>query len=287
MTPELRIPDEVQALVGQANDSAQIIEHAPVTTPEEYQQADQMLRELKKLEKTLDSKRKWMLDPLAETTRRINDFFRAPLDRIKAAKTACDQAMVNFRLEQQRKAKEEERRQQEVVRQQQARLEAQAAKERAEAEGRAADLRRRAEEAAAAGKAGQAAKLQSQAEARLEAGHSTAAALQTAAESMPAPQVQANIPIIAGSHSRKSYKAREKKVSGVPHPIRQGEFLTPLEALVCAVAKGINDGTQYPPVSTLLANEKVLNQFATSLKEHFSFPGYELEVLESTVSRGR
>lgn len=286
---ELKIPSDVQALVGQAQSSADIAERFHVTNLAEYAQGDQNLRQLKEIKKQLDEKRKWLNEPAQEGIRRVNDFFRDPIERLDAACKIQDANLVQFRAEQKRKAAEEERRQREIVAREQARLEAEAAKARAEADAKAADLRRRAEEAAVAGKAGQAAKLQSQADAKIESGYNTAAALQTTAESIPAPQVEASIPKIAGSHGRKSYKAREKKNTGIPHPVRWSEnvCLTPLEALVCAVAKGIQDGTNYPPVSTLQANETVLNQFATSLKEHFSFPGYELDTRESTVSRGR
>ncbi len=56
-------------------------------------------------------------------------------------------------------------------------------------------------------------------------------------------------------------------------------------ALVCAVAKGIENGTGFPSIALLKIDQAGLNRQATGLKEHFNIAGCELRKKTGVVNR--
>lgn len=283
--PEITIPQDVQNLVQSATNSAALVSQFQITTPVQYEAADTALRELKEQERAVKDKLDFLKAPAKEQIKRLDEFFKPVLTRISEAKQDCDRSMTGYRNLQRQLAEEEQRRQREIAEKERARLEAQAAAERAEAERKAREKEEKARALEAAGKAGQAAKARTQAQAIVEAAESKASVHEQMAAAVPAPSVEANIPKIAGSFGRKTWKARPRQ-STVDHPNGQRK-LTSLEVLILAVADGIAMNSPWPPVNLLKADDSNLNKQAVALKESFNVPGYESYAEESTVSRRR
>lgn len=163
-------------------------------------------------------------------------------------------AMLTYTQEQERQRQEQERKAREAAEREQAKLREQAAAAEAKAKAEAEELRRKAEEAAAAGRAEEAAKLAAKAQTTEDKGAAKAEALQDRASLVPTPVIASNTPTVAGISTRKTYAAK----------------VTDKMALIKAVAEG------RAPNNVIEPNQTVLNALARSMKEGFAYPGVVL-----------
>ena len=138
------IGETERALAVRAEDAAS---HLPavLSSQTEFETAGETLRQLQTLGKTLEDKRVELTAPLLEGKRRIDEFFRGPIARVKLAVDGVKGLMLGYTREQEaiRRAEEERLRKIEEAKaaKERARLEAIAAAEREKAE----KLRREAE----------------------------------------------------------------------------------------------------------------------------------------------
>lgn len=231
-----------------------------VDSPELYQLVSTDLQSIKGRMKEIESLRVSLVDPFNKAVKNLNDVFRAPRELYEKAEQNIKLAMTTFDREQARKRAEEEararREAEEVAAKERARLAAIAEAERVRSEEAAAELHRKADEAAAAGRAAEAAKLTSQASAKIDAGIAKVEALSEEAANVVAAPVAvttAVAPKVAGISTKQVWKAR----------------IVDLPALVKFVAAN-------PQFANLLEpNITAINGLAKSLKDQMNVDGVE------------
>jgi len=169
-----------------------------VETAEQYQHGAEDLKRVKAAQKRLEETRTGLTKPINESLRRLNDFFRAPADRLAAIERTIKAALTRFADEQERIRREEQRKLEEAARRERERLEAQAREAERRAQEKAAAERRAAEEAAAAGRAEEAAKLAARAAATEAKAAEKVEAIESRAAAVVAPIIQREAPKVAG-----------------------------------------------------------------------------------------
>lgn len=191
-----------------------------VTTAAQYQRGADDLKRVKAAQKRLEETRTGITGPMNSAIKRVNDFFRAPTERLATIERTIKGALTRYADEQERIRREEQRKLEEAARRERERLEAQAreaerkAREKAAAERRAAEeARRAAEAAAAAGRADEARKAAvaaAAAEARAVATEQKAAekvdAIDQRAAAVVAPVIQREAPKVQGVSMREVWR---------------------------------------------------------------------------------
>jgi hypothetical protein len=246
MLPEMNpaADPEVKALTVQTEQFAALALTYKVSTPVQYADAGEQLKQVKAAMKRLDDLRKGMTRPLDAAKKAIMDFFRAPEEKLVRAESGIKRAMIAYTDEQERIRREEQRKAEEAARRERERLEAIARETERKAREKAEAERKAAEAAAAAGRAAEAAKLMAKAAATEERAAAKAEEAAQQAAMVVAPVIQREAPKVPGISSRETWHAE----------------CVDLRALVKAVHEG------RAPLSFLIANDKVLGQQARSLK---------------------
>lgn len=268
---EPTIPQGVTALVSRAPaflDSVRVVSNG-----EDMNIALAELKVIKSALATFKPARAEFLQPLKDALKtyeqRFDDAASSTITKLELAKSSWEINILTYRRQEEARAAEERRRREAVVAQEQAKLRAQAAAAQAKADADAAEKRRKAQEAEEAGRAAQAAKLRSQADSVETAAESKVAVLETTAATMSAGTVTADIPKSEHGHTSKRYSAR----------------CDDLQALVLAIAAGIQNGSNFPSISLLSVNQTNLNAQARALKDHFQIAGASLVINKGVVSR--
>lgn len=205
-----------------------------IRTHEDYVVAAQDLAEIKGKFKTVDKQREELKAPSLEACRRVDAFFKPPLEFLRSAETLLKGKLTDYDREQERLRQAEQARLDEIARKEREKREAEAreverkAREKAEAERRAAEAqrqaeakaRREAEEAKARGdreaadraerEAQEAATAARKSEAKADRVESAAAekseALQMQAAQVVAPVVQRAAPKVSGLSFRDTWR---------------------------------------------------------------------------------
>jgi chromosome segregation ATPase len=203
-SPESR--PEVQALTSHIGELESFAASYQVTTPEQYQAGAADLQKVKAAQKRLEETRTSLTRPINESLKRLNDFFRAPAERLVTIERQIKGRLIAYSEEQERRRRELQRQADEEARlaREKAQREAAAAREKADRE--AAELRAKAEAEAAAGRQAEAAKLTARAEAKIERAETKAETLQAAAAMTVAPVVQAEQTKVRGVVTREVWK---------------------------------------------------------------------------------
>lgn len=225
-----------------------------IDSPEMNDIAGFELKAIKNRYNALEAQRKALVKPLDEHRARLMDLFRKPLSLLEQAEAAIKRSMLVYSNKVDEERRREEARLAEQARREQAEKEAQAKAAQAKADAEAAELRRKAEEAAAAGRAGEAAKLTAKAEAKVEAGETKAEELRQAAANMPTAVVLPPPPKVAGVHTTVTYDA-------------ECDNLLELARFVVANPIFLN---------CIQVNQPALRQQAKSMKEAFAIGGCRL-----------
>lgn len=286
---------EVQQANTLATTSLTMAQGMIIDSREGYQAAADEVVELRGRWKKIDEQRKHLKEPYLEGCRRIDEFFREPLQRLADAAELVKGRMLTFKREEDRKA-EEARRQQEAEararreelerqqreaaeRERQARLEAERvereARERAEAEARAA--REEAERLAAAGDAEAAARAEAEAQAARERGEAEAqAARDRAAQEALEAQQQASQVQDAIDLAALEPALPVAQSAATAHGISGRKVWKVLSIdkaqLVAAAAKALESGDD-SLLAYLVVDEKALNGIAKALKSSARVPG--------------
>jgi len=148
---ELTIAQPDNAAEARAQQSLAHAESMSVTNADEYQAAADEVMAIKSKWKEIEDARKALKQPVDEAAKRIQAFFKPPLDFLTKAEGIIKRKMVEWKSEQDRIAREEQRKAEEKARKERERLEREAAKAAAAGrEERAEVLRERAEVVVAA-----------------------------------------------------------------------------------------------------------------------------------------
>lgn len=195
------------------------------------------LTKIKTLQKDVDTKRKGITAPIDAAKKAVMDLFRAPTEYLEQAEVLLKTSIQKFdRAEEQRRIAAQAALE-EAARQERARLEQEAAARDAAARAEAAEIQRKADEAAAAGKAEDAARLASEAQSRVEQGAAEVTMLQQTATLVSAP-VAAAPRVTAGVSTRKVWKAEiSDKLALIRYVAEHPEYVDLLDANMPAVNK--------------------------------------------------
>ena len=214
-----------------------------VETAAQYQHGAEDLKRVKAAQKKLEETRTSLTKPINESLRRLNDFFRAPADRLAAIERTIKAALTRFADEQERVRREEQRKAEEAARKERERLEAQAREAERRAQEKAAEERRAAEEAAAAGRAEEAARLAARAAATEAKAASKVEAIETRAAAVVAPIISREPPKVAGVATREVWKFTVTDPALVPR-----EYCVVDETKIRKVVAALKGDTTIPGV---------------------------------------
>lgn len=196
----------VQAITGEINELAAFAQSYQVATPEQYSAGAEDLKRVKAAQKRLEETRTGITGPMNAALKRVNDFFRAPAERLTVIERTIKGALTKYADEQERLRREEQRRAEEAARREREAAERAAAEARRKAAEEADRLRREAEAAAAAGRAAEAEKLAARADAKVERAETKAEALETQAATVVAPIIQREPPKVVGLATREVWR---------------------------------------------------------------------------------
>lgn len=212
--------------IGQDVKAAQLVQVATQTkdqaltllvrSPHEYEKVSGFLSQIKTKFNEIEGHRKYLKEPFLEGGKRVDEFFRAPLQFLKDAETTAKQKLLGYEAEQRRIAAEEQRKLEEKARKEREALEAKARKEREEADAKAREIERQAAEARATGDLAASVALLNQASKIVEKSEAKAEAIQSKAAHVIAPKVEAYIPPVVGQFSKTVWKARVLDAKQVP-----------------------------------------------------------------------
>ena len=179
-----------------------------VRSPHEYEQVSGFLSQIKTKFNEIEGHRKHLKEPFIDGGRRVDEFFRAPLQFLKEAEQAAKTKLLNYEAEQRRIAAEEQRKLDEKARKEREALEAKARAERVKADDEARELARKADEARIVGDLAESVRLRNQADKIVEKSEIKAQTIESKAEQVVAQRVEAYIPPVVGQSSRTVWKAR-------------------------------------------------------------------------------
>jgi hypothetical protein len=205
-----------------------------VATFAEYQAGSTDLQRVKSAQKRLEETRTSITGPMNAALKRVNDFFRAPTERLATIERTIKSQLVAFADEQERIRREEQRKADEAARRERERLEAQAREAERKAREKAEADRRAAEAAAAAGRAEEAAKLAARAAAAEEKAAAKVDDLAVRAATTVAPVVVRDPPKVAGVSTREVWKFEITDSAAIPR-----EYLVVDEARIRKVVQAL------------------------------------------------
>lgn len=284
---EVKIPDEVIAVVDGVEKALEAVRTYPVpTSVAEYEAAGELLKINKAKAKWLEEQRVDLKKEPLESCRKIDRLFDKPKQQCKEYEQAIKGAMLTYDRQQEELRKEAERKAAEAARREQDRLRAEAAKaeavarEKREAEEARARVAREKEETKAraaeeAGRAEEAARRRAAADeaerVRMEQAAETerqrlqaAEASRLAAETMPtAPVVHMASPKVAGVSTREVWSAE----------------VTDKLALIQAVAAG------EAPAELLEVSMVTANKLAKALKGGMNYAGLKAVCTQQMAAR--
>lgn len=278
-------PPEATKAQKAADDIFAMAEAYVVDSPEMFEIAGSELQSIRDRHKKIEEQRVYLKEPFLEGGRRIDAFFKAPLDRLAEAERLLKSRMLTYKQgeeakaaearrqaeEKARKEREELERQRKAAEDEQRRIAEQARRDREESERKAAEARKAGDEAAAR-KAEQEARERLEqaridAQAAEEAAHAAAEELELA-EVAPLARPVVEQPKASGISTRQTWKA---------------EVLN-LNELIIAAAAGLAKGD--PTMAAyLMADTKALGQVAKGLKGKARIPGVRVYAEESMAVR--
>ena len=245
---DVTIPKEVEAEAAAAANMLTTLAALPVTTAVEYDAAGAEVRAIAKRAKDLEAMRTSMKAPILDAGRRIDAFFKEPLDFCARARKVVEGKMLAYQAEQRRIREEAERVAAEAARRERERMEREAAAEREKARKaqEAAEAKARALEEA--GKAERAEALRQQAAERAAAAEAEAQAKAAAAAAMPvAPVVHVEAPAAAGTSTRRTYTYEITDAALLPR-----EYLMPDETRIGKVVRALGESANIPGVRVIV-----------------------------------
>lgn len=278
-------PPEATKAQRAADSMFKLADDMVVDSAQMYELAGTELQSIKARHKAIEEQRVYLKEPFLEGGRRIDAFFKGPLERLDEAarlisgrmlafKKAEDEKAAKARREAEERAAAERReleRQRQAAEAEQRRLAEEQRRAHEEADRKAAEARKAGDEAAAreAEEAAYAKARQAdiEAQAAAEASQAAAEALELA-DIAPVSLPTVEQPKASGISTRQTWKAE----------------VTNLHALITAAADRLRDGD--PTLAALLVvDTKALGQMAKALKGQARIPGVRVYADESMAVR--
>lgn len=214
-----------------------------VATPADYEAAAGELRAVKARFGEIDALRKNLVRPIDEARRRVQDFFRVPLDLLEQAERTLKAKMVAYTEEQDRRRRIEQQRLDDEARKERERLQREAAETERKAREKAEADRRAAEAAAAAGRAEEARKLKAKADATELRAAEKAERLESAAAQVVAPIAQALPSEAEGVSQRVTWEYEVVDEAKLPR-----QYTMPNHKAIGGVVRSLKDKADIPGV---------------------------------------
>jgi hypothetical protein len=167
---EVSIDTPSEELRGRSESALASAKSFQITVPSEYEAATEALFEVKSRWRRIDEIRKSLVKPIDEARKRVQDFFRLPMEHLEEAEVVLKRKLGAYQEEQERARREAQHVADELARKERERLERQAAK--AEAKG----------------------------------DHEKAARIESVAQQVVAPIVESEVPKVAGLTTREVWK---------------------------------------------------------------------------------
>jgi hypothetical protein len=239
---DLNTNPQALAAVRTASTIVEVAQSYEVVDATMFSEAGNELRNITTRKKEIDTLRASLKAPVLEAGRRIDDFFRGPIDMLANAEKIIKDKMLTFQ-----RAEEKRRQEAEAAARRQA--EEAARKAREEAEALAAEQRRQAEEAAKAGDVSRAAEAAAEAENTLAAAEVQIEAQTSAAIAAPVAQA----PRAAGIGIRENWQAEVTDLhalirAAAENPTAFAMYLQPNDQALRATAKATKGATKIPGV---------------------------------------
>lgn len=250
----LNTDEKAIQLVSMATDTRDQALALQVRTSEEYEQVSDFRKNIKAKFNEIEGYRVHLKEPHLEGCRRVDDFFRGPLQALKDAETTAKSHLLDYQAEQKRQAAETQRKLEIEARKKREALEAKARAEREKADQAAAALKRQEEEARKAGDLHTAVTLKHQADQVVQKAEIKAETAEAKSSQVTAQKVEAYIPPVAGQHTRTIWKGRVIDANLVPNEYK-------------------------------VVDQKMLDAFAQATKGKASLPG--VEIYSTEIMSGR
>lgn len=210
-----------------------------VTTPLQFETGAADLARVKGMQKKLEETRTGITGPMNAALKKVNDFFRAPGEKLAAIERTIKGKLSAYAEDQERIRREEQRQAEERAAAERRKAEAAAAEARRKAEEEAAALRRQAEAAAAAGRAAEAARLAARADTKVEKAEAKATNLESQAQTIVAPVIQREAPRVAGLQMREVWEFTIVDASKI-----NAQFLMPDEKKIGQLVRNMKGDAQ-------------------------------------------
>jgi hypothetical protein len=230
---------EVKALTVQTEQFEALALTYRVTTPVQYADAGEQLKQVKAAMKRLDDLRKGMTRPLDAAKKAIMDFFRTPEEKLSRAEAGIKRAMIAYSDEQERIRREEQRKAEEAARKERERIEAFAREAERKGREKAEAERKAAEAAASAGRAAEAAKLMAKAAATEERAAAKSEEATQQAAMVVAPVISREPPKVSGISTREVWLFEVTDPAAVPR-----EYLVVDESKIRKVVGALKGDTR-------------------------------------------
>jgi hypothetical protein len=233
----LQINQPEQVLFKKAANALNLAKAYEIDSADMRDLAAQELTKVMGLKKDVDTKRKSITQPIDAAKKAVMDLFRTPTEYLEQAEVLLKGAIQRFDRAEEQKRLAAQAALEAAARQERARLAQEAAAREAAAQAEAAEIQRKADEAAAAGRAEEAARLTSEASSRVEQGAAEVTMLQQTATLVTAPMTAAPRKT-AGVSTRMVWKAEvSDKLALIRYVAEHPEYVDLLDANMPAVNK--------------------------------------------------
>ena len=184
-----------------------------VTNAEEYEDASELLKRIKGKSKELESARVRLKAPILESGRRVDEWFKNPLERLLSAEKAIKGALLSYRTLQEKKARAEEERLRLLVEAEQKRLAREALEIKMKADRDRQELERQAREAQSLRDRQE---LEAQAQVVSYLGGQAASNLEEKADELRPRTIEARHVVVTGQRIRKVWRFEVVESAVIP-----------------------------------------------------------------------
>jgi hypothetical protein len=256
----IMVPPEAERAEAEADSLFRMVDAYDVDSPEMYQAAGSELQTIRARHAAIEKERVHIKEPFLEGCRRIDAFFKVPLDRLAQAGDLLKNRMLTFQTAERQRQEEARRAAEDIARRERAE------QERVRREAEEVERKARAAMQAAANEADRRI-AEAEANAAQEAAQEAQAQIELA-EVAPVAMPVVALPAAEGISTRATWKAEVV------------DFPALVKAAAEAHAKG--DPTL---LGYLQANEKAIGQVARALKAQARIPGVRIFAQDSLSVR--
>lgn len=220
MTAETEINDrQAIQILGEVQDLSRTLgDNYSITSRADYEEAAEFLKTIKGKEKALESRRVYLKAPSLESGRRIDEWFKRPLGFLRGIEVRVKDAMLGYRAEEDRRARELQEIANRAAIEEQRRLARIALEEKMKADREAQELDRQAREERDRDRKE---KLLLESAARIKLASEASRQIEEEADRIRAPLIRADKPRIQGQQVRRIQTFEVTDFSLVPDQYKQ------------------------------------------------------------------